>query len=59
LIIYSSLVRSISITIKGENMMLDANAVVLYVDNFAISSEFYQDLLGIRAEEASILNRSH
>ena len=34
-------------------MMLEPTAVVLYVDNLAISSKFYQDLLGIKPEEAS------
>ncbi|MCX7115019.1 MAG: VOC family protein [Gammaproteobacteria bacterium] len=34
-------------------MILEPTAVVLYVDNLAISSKFYQDLLGIRPEEAS------
>ena len=33
--------------------MLEPTAVVLYVDNLAISSQFYQDLLGIKPEEAS------
>ena len=33
--------------------MLEPTAVVLYVDNLAISSKFYQDLLGIKPEEAS------
>ena len=34
-------------------MILEPTAVVLYVDNLAISSQFYQDLLGIKSEEAS------
>ena len=34
-------------------MILEPTAVVLYVDNLAISSKFYQDLLGIKPEEAS------
>lgn len=34
-------------------MILEPNAVVLYVDNLAISSAFYQDLLGIKPEKAS------
>jgi len=34
-------------------MILEPSAVVFYVDNLAISSKFYQDLLGIKAEEAS------
>lgn len=34
-------------------MMLEPTAVVLYVDNMAISSLFYQDLLGIKPEKAS------
>ncbi len=34
-------------------MILEPTAIVLYVDNLAISSKFYQDLLGIRPEEAS------
>ena len=33
--------------------MLEPSAVVLYVDNLLVSSAFYQDLLGIKAEEAS------
>ena len=35
-------------------MILEPNAVVLYVDNLATSSQFYQDLLGIKPEEASM-----
>ena len=34
-------------------MILEPTAIVLYVDNLAISSKFYQDLLGIKPEEAS------
>jgi predicted enzyme related to lactoylglutathione lyase len=34
-------------------MKLEPSAYVLYVDNLAISSQFYQDLLGIKPEEAS------
>ena len=34
-------------------MILEPTAVVLYVDNLAISSKFYRNLLGIKAEEAS------
>lgn len=34
-------------------MILEPNVVVLYVDNLAITSQFYQDLLGIKAIEAS------
>jgi|688.fasta_scaffold376839_2 predicted enzyme related to lactoylglutathione lyase len=33
--------------------MLEPSAVVLYVANLAISSKFYQDLIGIKPEEAS------
>lgn len=33
--------------------MLEPNVVVLYVDDLVITSQFYQDLLGIRPEEAS------
>jgi len=33
--------------------MIEPSAIVLYVDNLAISSKFYQDLLGINAENAS------
>ena len=33
--------------------MLQPQAFVLYVDNLAISSKFYQDLLGIKPKEAS------
>ncbi|MBY0377315.1 MAG: hypothetical protein K2Q33_01965 [Gammaproteobacteria bacterium] len=33
--------------------MLEPSAVVLYVDNLLVSSAFYQDLLGIKPEEAS------
>ena len=34
-------------------MILEPTAIVLYVDNLAISSKFYQDLLGIKPEKAS------
>jgi catechol-2,3-dioxygenase len=34
-------------------MILELNVIVLYVDNIEISSNFYQDLLGIKPEEAS------
>ncbi len=34
-------------------MILEPNVVVLYVDDLVITSQFYQDLLGIRPEEAS------
>lgn len=34
-------------------MILEPNVVVLYVDNLATSSAFYEDLLGIKAEAAS------
>lgn len=34
-------------------MILEPNVVVLYVDNLVTTSQFYQDLLGIRPEEAS------
>ncbi len=33
--------------------MIEPSAIVLYVDNLLISSNFYQDLLGIKPEEAS------
>lgn len=33
--------------------MIEPSAVVLYVDNILISSTFYQNLLGIKPEEAS------
>lgn len=33
--------------------MFKPNVVVLYVDNIAISSKFYQDLLGLALKEAS------
>jgi predicted lactoylglutathione lyase len=33
--------------------MLEPNAIVLYVDNLTISSNFYLDLLGINPEELS------
>lgn len=35
-------------------MILEPNVVVLYVDDLAITSQFYQDLLGMKPEEASI-----
>lgn len=34
-------------------MILELNVIVLYVDDLAITSQFYQDLLGIKPEEAS------
>ena len=34
-------------------MILEPSTIVLYVDNLAVSSTFYQDLLGIKANEAS------
>ncbi|MDP3706257.1 MAG: VOC family protein [Legionellaceae bacterium] len=34
-------------------MILEPTAIVLYVDNLVISRKFYQDLLGIKPEEAS------
>ena len=34
-------------------MILEPTAIVLYVDNLVLSSQFYQDLLGIKPEEAS------
>lgn len=34
-------------------MLLEPSVVVLYVDNIKISSNFYQDLLEIKPEEAS------
>lgn len=34
-------------------MILEPNVMVLYVDDLAITSQFYQDLLGIKPEEAS------
>lgn len=33
--------------------MIEPSAVVLYVDNLLITSQFYQDLLGIKPEKAS------
>lgn len=33
--------------------MIEPSAIVLYVDNLLISSKFYQELLGIKPEEAS------
>ncbi len=35
-------------------MILEPNVIVLYVNDLAIASQFYQDLLGIKPEEASI-----
>lgn len=35
-------------------MILEPNVIVLYVDELAITSQFYQDLLGIKPIEASI-----
>lgn len=35
-------------------MIIEPNVVVLYVDDLVITSQFYQDLLGIRPEEASL-----
>lgn len=34
-------------------MIHEPNVVVLYVDDLAITSQFYQDLLGIKPSEAS------
>ena len=34
-------------------MTLEPSSIVLYVDNLAITSQFYQDLLGINPEVAS------
>ena len=34
-------------------MILELNVIVLYVDDLARTSQFYQDLLGIKPEEAS------
>lgn len=34
-------------------MILEPTAIVLYVDNLAKSRQFYQDILGIKPEEAS------
>lgn len=34
-------------------MILEPTAIVLYVDNFTISRKFYQDLIGIKPEDAS------
>lgn len=34
-------------------MILEPSVIVLYVDNLAISSQFYQDLFGIKPEETS------
>ena len=33
--------------------MIEPNAVVLYVDNLAVSQRFYQDLLGLEPKEES------
>ncbi|MDP1604261.1 MAG: VOC family protein [Legionella sp.] len=33
--------------------MFEPNAIVLYVDNLTITSAFYQDILGMKPEEAS------
>lgn len=33
--------------------MLEPNAIVLYVDNLEISTQFYQELLGTKPKEAS------
>ncbi len=35
-------------------MLIEPNVIVLYVDKLAIASQFYQDLLGIKPEEASV-----
>lgn len=34
-------------------MLLEPTAIVLYIDDLPKASQFYQDLLGIRPEEAS------
>lgn len=34
-------------------MLLEPNAIVLYVENLESSSAFYQELLGLKVEEAS------
>jgi catechol 2,3-dioxygenase-like lactoylglutathione lyase family enzyme len=34
-------------------MLLEPTAIVLYVDDLAKASQFYQDLLGMKPEEAS------
>jgi len=34
-------------------MILEPNVIVLYVDDLTRTSQFYQDLLGIKPEEAS------
>lgn len=34
-------------------MILEPNVIVFYVDDLARTSQFYQDLLGIKPEEAS------
>lgn len=34
-------------------MILEPNVIVLYVDDLAITSQFYQNLLGIKPEEGS------
>jgi catechol 2,3-dioxygenase-like lactoylglutathione lyase family enzyme len=35
-------------------MILEPNVIVLYVNDLVIASQFYQDLLGIKPEKASI-----
>lgn len=35
-------------------MILEPGVIVLYVDDLAITSPFYQDLLGIKPDEASM-----
>lgn len=35
-------------------MILEPNVIVLYVDDLAIASQFYQDLFGLKPIEASI-----
>lgn len=35
-------------------MILEPNLIVLYVENLAITNQFYQDLLGIKPIEASV-----
>lgn len=35
-------------------MILEPHVIVLYVDDLAITSQFYQNLLGLKPEEASI-----
>lgn len=46
-------VREYPLPFKGENMTLEPSTLVLYVSNLAVSSQFYQNLLGIKPEEAS------